>query len=130
MALAKAIAHWITTGLPLAIAAPALGVLLNLDSSLFLPLLAAMGLGSMALSLLATIGAAVTVGLKRGGLIVSLLILPLYVPVLIFGVAATAGQNAIPGVFGSSLLILLAIALACLVLAPAASAALLRAHMK
>ena len=130
VALAKAIAHWITTGLPLAIAAPALGVLLNLDSSLFLPLLAAMGLGSMALSLLATIGAAVTVGLKRGGLIVSLLILPLYVPVLIFGVAATAGQNAMPGVFGSSLLILLAIALACLVLAPAASAALLRAHLK
>jgi heme exporter protein B len=130
VALAKAIAHWLTTGLPLAIAAPGLGILLNLNSSLFLSLLAAMGLGSMALSLLATIGAAVTVGLKRGGLIVSLLILPLYVPVLIFGVAATAGQSTMPGVFGPSMLILFAIALASVVLAPVASAALLRAHLK
>jgi heme exporter protein B len=130
VALAKAIAHWLTTGLPLAIAAPGLGILLNLNSSLFLSLLAAMGLGSMALSLLATIGAAVTVGLKRGGLIVSLLILPLYVPVLIFGVAATAGQSTMPGVFRPSMLILFAIALASVVLAPVASAALLRAHLK
>ena len=130
VALAKAFAHWITTGLPLAILAPALGVLLNLEEVLFLPLLAAMGLGSITLSLIATIGAAVTVGLRRGGLIVSLLILPLYVPVLIFGVAATAGQNTMPGMFGSSMLILLSISLASLVIAPAAAAALLRAHLR
>lgn len=128
--LGKTIAHWLTTGLPLAIFAPCLGFLLNLDQSLFLPLLASMVLGSLALSLIATIGAAVTVGLRRGGLIVSLLILPLYVPVLIFGVAATAAQNSMPGLFGSSMLILLAISLASLVITPAASAALLRAHLK
>ncbi|MGI9374043.1 MAG: heme exporter protein CcmB [Hyphomicrobiales bacterium] len=130
VALAKTLAHWLTTGLPLAIFAPALGILLNLNEALFLPLLAAMVLGSMALSLIATIGAAVTVGLKRGGLIVSLLILPLYVPVLIFGVAASAGQNAMPNIFGAAMLILLAITLASLVISPAASAALLRAHLK
>ncbi|MGI9483975.1 MAG: heme exporter protein CcmB [Hyphomicrobiales bacterium] len=130
VALAKAIAHWVTTGLPLAVLAPALGVLLNLEEILFLPLLAAMGLGSMALSLIATIGAAVTVGLKRGGLIVSLLILPLYIPVLIFGVAATAGQTTMPGMFSSSMLILLSISLASLVIAPAAAGALIRAHLR
>lgn len=130
VALAKTLAHWLTTGLPLAIFAPALGILLNLNEALFLPLLGAMVLGSMALSLIATIGAAVTVGLKRGGLIVSLLILPLYVPVLIFGVAASAGQNAMPNIFGAAMLILLAITLASLVISPAASAALLRAHLK
>ncbi len=129
VAVAKALAHWLSTGLPLAILAPGLGVLLNLDSNLFIPLLAAMAIGSLALSFLASLGAAITVGIRRGGMIVSLLILPLYVPVLIFGVASTAGASSIPGLFGPSMMILAAISLASLVIAPVASGAALRAHM-
>jgi heme exporter protein B len=130
MALAKAAAHWLSTSLPLAIAAPLLGFLVNIDSAHILPLTLAMGLGSIALSLLAAIGAAVTVGLRRGGLLVSLLVLPLYVPVLIFGVSASAAASTGPDIATPSLLILLAFALAALVLAPIAAAAALRAYMK
>jgi heme exporter protein B len=126
VALAKAIAHWLTAALPLAIAAPLFGFFLNLDPASIAPLALAMGLGSITLSLLAAIGAAVTVGLRRGGLIVSLLVLPLYVPVLIFGVAASSGGSGAP----PSLLILLALALASVVLAPIACAAALRAYLK
>ena len=129
VAVAKSLAHWLSTGLPLAIFAPALGVLLNLDSVLFLPIMLSMVIGSLALSLLACLGAAITVGIRRGGMIVSLLILPLYVPILVFGVAVTTGVNAVPTLIGPSMLILLAISLASLVLAPLASAAALRAHM-
>jgi heme exporter protein B len=86
-----------------------------------------MGLGSVTLSLLAAVGAAVTVGLRRGGLLVSLLVLPLYVPVLIFGMSAAAGG---PDLATASLLILLALALASLVLSPLAAAAALRSYLK
>lgn len=130
MTLAKAAAHWLSTSLPLAIAAPLLGFLVNLDPAQILPLTLAMGLGSIALSLLAAIGAAVTLGLRRGGLLVSLLVLPLYVPVLIFGVSASSAANIGPDIATPSLLILAAFALAALVLAPIASAAALRAYMK
>jgi heme exporter protein B len=88
-----------------------------------------MALGSIALSLLASIGAAVTVGLRRGGLLVSLLVLPLYVPVLIFGLSASQA-NAAPGLTAASLLILGAIALVSLVVSPLASAAALRSYLK
>lgn len=125
----KALAHWLSTGLPLAILAPGLGVLLNLDTTVFLPLLVAMVLGSLSLSLLAALGAAVTVGIRKGGMIVSLLILPLYVPVLIFGVAATSATITVPELMGPSMLILLAISLVALVVSPLASAAALRSHM-
>jgi heme exporter protein B len=130
VALAKSVAHWLSTGLPLAVAAPLLGFLLNLDPAAILPLALAMGLGTIALSLLAAIGAAVTVGLRRGGLLVSVLVLPLYVPVLIFGVSASGGALAGDGVVQASLLILAAIALACLVLSPLACAAALRSHLR
>ena len=126
VALAKALAHWLSTSLPLAIAAPLFGFFLNLDPAAVLPLAIAMGIGSVTLSLLASVGAALTLGLRRGGLIVSLLILPLYVPVLIFGVSASAGRELAP----PSLLILLAFALASAVLAPLAAAAALRAYLK
>jgi heme exporter protein B len=129
VALAKAIAHWLSTSLPLAIAAPLLGFLVNLEPEAILPLSAAMALGSIALSLLASIGAAVTVGLRRGGLLVSLLVLPLYVPVLIFGLSASQA-NAAPGLTTASLLILGAIALVSLVVSPLASAAALRSYLK
>jgi heme exporter protein B len=129
VALGKAIAHWLSTSLPLAIAAPILGFLVNLEPEAILPLAAAMALGSIALSLLASIGAAVTVGLRRGGLLVSLLVLPLYVPVLIFGLSASQA-NAAPGLTAASLLILAAIALVSLVVSPLASAAALRSYLK
>jgi heme exporter protein B len=124
--VAKAAAHWLTTALPLAIAAPLLGFLINVDPPAILPLGLAMILGSLSLSLLAALGAAITVALRRGGLLVSLLILPFYVPCLIFGVAASSYSELI----GPSLLILTAFALASIVLVPVAAAAALRAYLK
>ena len=127
---AKAIAHWLSTSLPLAVAAPVLGFLINLEPSAIWPLALAMIAGSIALSFLASIGAAVTVGLRRGGLLVSVLVLPLYVPVLIFGVSASTATPAGPDIATPSLLILLALALASLVLSPLASAAALRSYLQ
>jgi heme exporter protein B len=126
LVLAKAAAHWLTTALPLAIAAPLFGFLINLDAPVIPPLSLAMILGSLFLSLLAALGAAITVALRRGGLLVSLLILPFYVPCLIFGVAASSNS----GLIGPSLLILTAFVLAAMVLVPIAAAAALRAYLK
>jgi heme exporter protein B len=122
---AKALAHWLTAGLPLALAAPLLGFLLNLAPGLVLPLALSMVTGSAALSLLASLGAAVTVGLRRGGLLISLIVLPLYVPVMVFGVAASSGAE-----FAPPYMILVAIVLVSLVVVPVAAAAALRAHMR
>lgn len=122
---AKMLAHWLTTGLPLMVAAPVLAVLLHMQPEGFATLLAAMALGTPTLSLVGGIGAALVLGARRGGVLLSLLILPLYVPVLIFGVgaidAAVIGMSAKP-----HLLILGGILAAALVLAPWASAAALR----
>jgi len=129
VALVKAIAHWLTVSLPLALIAPPLGLMLNLDIASLPVLWLAMAAGSLALSLLAALGGAITAGLRRGGLLISILILPLYVPVLVFGVSATTmmmgPQSALP-----SLLILLAITLVCLVVSPLACAAALRAYLR
>lgn len=84
----KALAHWLTTGLPLTIAAPFLGVLLNMPDAGFCWLVVTLAIGTPALSFIGAFGAALTVGLKRGGLLLSLLVLPLYVPTLIFGAEA------------------------------------------
>ncbi len=130
VALAKALAHWITAGLPLAVAAPLLGFLLNLDAALVPALAAAMVTGSLALSMLAAMGAAITVGLRKGGLLISLLILPLYIPLMIFGVSASAGGVSGPDTSTSSFLILTAVVLVAVVVSPVASAAALRAHMR
>ena len=123
--LAKVLAHWLTTGLPLIAAAPLLALLYNLDAAAFPVLIAAMALGTPSLSLIGAIGAALTLGARRGGVLIPLLVLPLYVPILIFGVAAIDAQLA-----GLSprphLLFLGAILLAALPLAPLASAAALR----
>ncbi|MBL8895388.1 MAG: heme exporter protein CcmB [Rhizobiales bacterium] len=129
-AFIKALAHWLTTSLPLAIAAPLLGILISLPPSAIPALMLAMIVGSASLSLIAAIAAAVTVGLQRGGLLVSILVLPLYIPVLIFGMAASQGTGAGPDIATPSLLILAALALAALVLAPLASAAALRAYLR
>ncbi len=129
VSLAKALAHWLAVGLPLAIAAPLLGVLLNIETTAIPVLMLAMVMGSLALSLLAAVGGAITAGLRRGGLLVSLLILPLYVPVLVFGLSATTSAIGPEG-SSSSLLILTAIVLVSLVVQPWASAAALRAYLK
>lgn len=81
----KALAHWITTGLPLTLAAPALGFLLHLEPTAYKWLFITLLIGTPALSFIGAFGAALTVGLKRGGLLMSLLVLPLYIPTLIFG---------------------------------------------
>ena len=127
--LTKALAHWLMVSLPLAIIAPPLGLMLNIELASLPVLWAAMITGSLALSLLASLGGAIAAGLRRGGLLIAILILPLYIPVLIFGISATTlmmgPQSAAP-----ALLILLAITLLCLVVAPIASAAALRAYMR
>jgi heme exporter protein B len=128
--LTKACVHWLTAGLPLAVAAPFLGFLVNIAPEQIMPLAAAMIIGSLGISLLAALGAAVTVGLRRGGMMVSLLILPLYVPIMIFGVAAGTSQTVMPGSGFSSLIILAALSLAALVVVPIAASAALRAYMQ
>jgi heme exporter protein B len=127
--LAKAIAHWLGVGLPLAAITPFLGILLNIETTGIALLLVSMVLGSLALSLLAAIGGSITAGLRRGGLLVSLLILPLYVPVLVFGLSVSAIASG-PASSNSALLVLAAITLICLVVQPWASAAALRAYLK
>lgn len=123
--LAKASAHWLTTGVPLIAAAPLMGVLLNLEPEGYGALLLALALGTPSLSLIGAVGAALILGSRRGGALLSLLILPLFVPVLIFGVAAVEASltdvSARP-----QLLILAALALAALALAPWPAAAALR----
>ncbi|MDE2444723.1 MAG: heme exporter protein CcmB [Alphaproteobacteria bacterium] len=127
--LAKACAHWLTVSLPLAVITPPLGMLMSIDAARLPMLMFSMIAGSFSLSFLAAIGGAVTAGLRRGGLLVSLLILPLYVPVLIFGVAATAGDM---GPSGSvpALGVLMALGLMSLVISPWASAAILKAYLR
>jgi heme exporter protein B len=123
--LAKCAAHWLTTGVPLIVAAPLLAVFLNLPAEGFGGLLLAMLLGTPTLTLIGAIGAALVLGARRGGVLVSLLVLPLYVPVLIFGVAAVDGAVAGLAV-RPHLMILGGFLLGALVLAPWASAAALR----
>lgn len=125
----KAIAHWLGVGLPLALLSPFLALMLNLHESSLPVLLAAMILGSFSLSLLASIGGALTAGLRRGGLLVNLLVLPLYVPVVIFGVSASLA-TATPQGAAPSLLVLVAVALLSLAIQPWAAAAALRAYLR
>ena len=87
---AKALAHWITTGIPLAVLAPILGILLNLDLNAYPILVATTLLGTPAVSFLGAVGAALTMKTRRGGLLLALIVLPLYVPTLIFGISAVS----------------------------------------
>lgn len=123
--LAKAIAHWLTTGIPLVVAAPVLAVLYQVPAKA-LPILAlSLLIGTPTLSLVGAIGAALTLGARRGGVLLSLLILPLYIPVLIFGVAAIdAVVGGLP--YRPHILILSGLLLAALPLAPWATAAAVR----
>ena len=125
----KALAHWITTGLPLVIAAPVLGVLMNLPTQGFGWLVLSLLLGTPALSVIGTFGAALTVGINRGGLLLSLLVLPLYVPTLIFG-AEAARRGAAGADVSTPLLLLAGISAATIALMPIASAAVLKVNLR
>ncbi|CUH76697.1 heme exporter protein CcmB [Tropicibacter naphthalenivorans] len=125
----KALAHWITTGLPLVLAAPALGVLLSLPTEGYLWLVVSLAVGTPALSVIGTFGAALTVGLKRGGLLMSLLVLPMYVPTLIFG-AEVARRGAEGLTVQTPLLMLAGISFGALALLPFASAGVLRVNLR
>jgi len=126
----KGLAHWLTTGLPLVICAPLIGLLLNLDlpaeSALTLTLLA----GTPALTFIGLIGAAIAVMLRRGGLLLAVIVLPLTVPVLIFGVAAANAAITGPVPFGTPFSMLCALTLASLVIGPFAAAAALRQEIE
>jgi heme exporter protein B len=123
--LAKALAHWLATGLPLLLAAPLLGLLLRLETPAIPVLMLALGLGGPALTLVGAVGAALTLGARRGAVLLPLLVLPLYVPILIFGVAAVDAASS--GLAAKPHLMLLgAYLLAALPLAPWAGAAALR----
>ena len=125
----KSLAHWITTGLPLVLVAPVLGVLLGLQSDAFYWIVLSLLLGTPALSVIGTFGAALTVGLKRGGLLLSLLVLPLYVPTLIFG--AELARRGIAGMdVGTPMSLLLGITFASIALLPFASAAVLKINLR
>ena len=125
----KALAHWITTGLPLIVAAPLFSILLHLPPAAIPALLGSLLLGTPALSMLGAFGAAVTVGLRRGGLLLSLLVLPLYIPTLIFGTEMIRrGQEG--GDMGPPLLFLAGITAGVLAVIPFAAAAALRVNLR
>lgn len=125
----KSLAHWLATGLPLTLIAPGLGLLLNLPTAGYPWLIAAFALGTPALSVIGAFGAALTVGLKRGGLLLSLLVLPMYVPTLIFG--AEVIRRGATGLDAATPLLLLAgISLAAAALLPLASAAAIRVNLR
>ena len=123
--MAKITAHWLTTGLPLLIATPLLAVFMNLPSQGFWVLILTLAIGTPSLSLIGAIGAALILGSRRGGVLLSLLVLPLYIPILIFGVSAVDG--AISGVsVKAHLLIMSGMLLAALPLCPWAGAGAIR----
>jgi len=125
----KSAAHWLVTGLPLTLLAPVLGVLMNLTPAGYPWLVVALALGTPALSVIGGFGAALTVGLRRGGLLLSLLVLPMYVPTLIFGVEVVK-RGAAGDAVTTPLALLAGITLACIGLLPFASAAAIRANLK
>jgi heme exporter protein B len=127
--LAKCLAHWLVTGLPLAILSPALGLLFGLDSLSIAVLTASLFLGAPSLSLLGGLGAALTLGARRGGALLALLVLPLAVPVLIFGVGAVEALKGGDGVW-SHIALLGAFFLGALAVTPWAMAASLRQAME
>ena len=127
-ALAKALAHWLVSGLPMVILSPLLAMMLNLPGNVYGPLIVGLLLGTPTLTLIGTVGGALILGARRGGLLLVLLVVPLYVPVLIFGAgaadAALNGLDAGPGLLFLGALLLLGTALC-----PWATAAALRAAL-
>ncbi|MGR9071894.1 MAG: heme exporter protein CcmB [Gammaproteobacteria bacterium] len=129
LVLAKVLAHWLATGVPLILASPLLGVFLGMESHALKVLIFTLLLGTPVLSLIGAIGVALTVGLRRGGMILSLLVLPLYVPVLIFaGSAVEMASNGLPA--SAQLYILAALLFLALALTPIPTAAALRMSLE
>jgi heme exporter protein B len=127
--LVKALAHWLTTGLPLILLSPVLALTLNLAPGAYWVLIASLAIGTPALSLIGAVGAALTVGVRRGGLLLSLLVLPLYLPTMILG--ARAVERASTGLdAGSPLALSGAVTLIALVAGPVAAAAALRVNLR
>jgi len=124
--IAKALAHWVTTGLPLVLASPVLGLFLNLEPVAIGAVMLTLFVGTPALTFVGLIGAALAVMLRRGGLLLPVLVLPLSIPVLIFGVSAADAAVTGPVSFERPLAILCALTLFTLVLGPVAAAAALR----
>lgn len=127
---AKAAAHWLTTGLPLVIATPLLGLFMNLDGRASLAVALTLLVGTPALTFIGLIGAALSVTLRRGGLLLVVLVLPLTVPVLIFGVSASNAAIVGPLPFGTPFTILCALTLFSLVIGIFAAAGALRHGME
>jgi heme exporter protein B len=125
----KALAHWLVTGLPLTFLAPMLGVLMNLAPAAYGWLMLSLLLGTPTLSMVGAFAAALTVGLRRGGLLLSLLVLPLYIPTLIFG-AEVIRRGADGLALGTPLALLAAISLGAAALLPFAAAAALRVNLR
>jgi heme exporter protein B len=121
--LGKVLAHWLVSGLPLVLLAPLLALQFDLPADALLPLVASLLLGTPVLGLIGAVGAALTLGLRGGGVLVALLVLPLSAPVLIFGASAAAADAA---ACGPQLMLLGGLLLAALALAPVATAAALR----
>jgi len=124
IAAAKGLAHWLTTGLPLVLLSPVLAVLLNLPSRGFLALITSLAIGTPALSAIGTIGAALTISVRRGGLILPLIVLPLVAPAVIFG-AGFVGST-IDGIQNGAIWLLSAFSLAAVLLSPFAAASAIR----
>ncbi|MDR6952491.1 heme exporter protein B [Ancylobacter sp. 3268] len=125
-AAAKGIAHWLATGLPLVVAAPVLSLLLNLEPAAIGALCLTLLVGTPAVTFLGLVGAAFAAAFRRGGLLVAVLVMPLTIPVLIFGVAATGAAIGGTVPFGAPFRILAGLSLGALVLGPVAAAAALR----
>jgi len=128
LVLSKVFAHWVLSGLPLVIFSPLLGMQLGLDGEAIVLLLITLTLGTPAMSLIGAVGAALTLGLRGGGVLISLLVLPLYIPILIFGAGAVESQNAGLGI-EAHLSILGAFLMLTMVFAPISTAAALRISM-
>ncbi|MBB4291773.1 heme exporter protein B [Rhizobium leguminosarum] len=124
--LVKCLAHWTATSLPLVIASPLLGLFMNMDETAIGATMLTLLVGSPAITFIGAVGAAVAVALPRGGLLVSILVLPLTIPVLIFGVSATYAAVEDPAPFLPPFLILIALTLFFAVIGPAAAALALR----
>jgi heme exporter protein B len=127
---AKGLAHWLTTAVPLIVAAPLIGLLLDIEAPAQSALALTLLVGTPALTFIGIIGAAIAVSLRRGGLLLAIIVLPLTVPVLIFGVAAANAAVTGPVPFGTPFTVLCALTLASLVVGPFAAAAALRLDME
>ena len=124
---AKILAHWLTTGVPLVVLSPVLGLMLNLPAAGYLPLAASLLIGTPALSAVGAIGAALTIAIRRGGLILALIVLPLIIPALIFGSGAVT--DTIDSMDRSGFLFLAAFSVAAVALSPFAAAAAVRLNL-